>query len=132
MEIKPWNEYSVLEKKALLNLWFYYTNPNQKAITEEETEKFHDLLDQDVDLIMHLVVCQTMNGQSSESVLLSMRSGTIDTVLNDLPEIAGTEDYEYAKKLTITILVGFYESLVACLTEHEPINNVVPITRCKN
>ena len=119
MDNKSWNEYSILEKKSLLNLWFYYTSSG--TIKREEAIKFRELLDQDVDLIMHLAVCQAMIGQSANQVVLSMRNGTIDTVLTALPEMDGTEDYEYVKKLTIAMLVRLYDNIVARIKAPEPI-----------
>lgn len=128
MEIKPWNEYSISEKRTLLNFWFANINRDQDMITKEDREQFQYLLKQDIDLIMDYVVALTMLGSNSETMLFLMRSGNLEkTLKNVLPRMKEDEDYQFMKKKVITILVGMCNITMSTTDEQEIITRALQI-----
>lgn len=119
MKIKPWNEYSVSEKKILLNFWFG-NNGYQDMITKEDREQFKRLLEKDIDSMMDFVVHLVTTGRNSETLILLMRNGSLDELLEHVSRMDDDEDYSFIKNQVIAMLVGLCNITMAT-TDRETI-----------
>lgn len=128
MEVKPWNEYSVSEKKILLNFWFGNINRNRDMVTKEDREQFKSLLEKDIDLIMDYVVTLTILDQNSGTMISAMRNGTLERALDTLPRMGEDADYQSIKRQVITILVGLCNITMTTTDTQEIIESAVQLT----
>lgn len=126
MEVKPWNKYSVSEKKTLLNFWFG-NNRYQDMITKEDREQFKSFLEKDIDSMMDFVVHLVTTGRNSETLILLMRNGDLDESLEHVPRMDDDEDYSFIKNQVIAMLVGLCNITMATADTQEIIESAVEV-----
>lgn len=113
MEVKNWNEYTNDQKKTLVKHWWHYYG--KMVITFAELQRFHELVEKDVDTIFRFAVDSFIIGQSSQQLIVAMRFNeenqllekvTIIDELNDKEK----EEYELATKAFVEMLIDSYNN----------------------
>lgn len=82
MKYKEWNSYTEEEKKTLLRIW--WNRFEQKNITEEETNKYENLITKCPDKMFNLAVSSYIMGEDNKLLLNAMRGNFVEQLLDSV------------------------------------------------
>jgi len=105
-QLKTWGNYSLQERKDLLNYWWH--SYGQGLYSLEELSRFNELIESQSDKIFVIAVNSYTGGFGLYDLIAAIRSGTVDNLLKDIPDLETITDRDFiqSEEDFCSILVG--------------------------